>query len=273
MSEILSKALILNRIKSHYKFKSDSQFAKFLDIKPQTLGNWYARNTFDPEVLYTKCVGISGDFLLSGKEPMFPQGSYALKTEVKFENKVPQVITIDSHQKDNIVLVPETLKAGYLEGYNNPEFISSLPTYRMPGLNNGVFRMFEMEGDSMFPTIPNKSFVVGQFVENWKTGIKDNQIYAVISNQVKDGLLKRCINRIEKYNNLVCKSDNRREYPTQNVDPSSIKEIWEIKLHLNFNLPDPTDIYDRMNDLEAESQQIKHILKQLAENQKLNINL
>lgn len=174
-----------------------------------------------------------------------------------FNSKHPQVITVDNHNKDNIVLVPQPLKAGYLTGYNNPDFIKSLPSYRMPGLNNGIFRMFEIEGNSMYPTLPNKSYVVGQFVENWETDIKDNQIYAVISNEIEDGLVKRCINRISKYNNLICKSDNRRNYPTQNIDPSSIKEIWEIKLHLNFQLPDPADIYDRMNDLEAEIQEIK----------------
>ena len=173
----------------------------------------------------------------------------------------PTIVTVDSHNVDNIVLVPQKLKAGYLTGFNNPSFIQSLPSYRMPGLNNGVFRMFEIEGHSMFPTLPNKSYVVGEFVDDWITGIKDNQLYAIISNEVEDGLVKRCINRIKKYDNLICKSDNRRNYPTQNIDPSSIKEVWEIKLHLNFQLPDPADIYDRVNDLEAEIQQIKRHIR------------
>lgn len=164
----------------------------------------------------------------------------------------PAVVTVDSDNNDNIALVPVPLCAGYLKGYNNPSFIEKLPTFRMPGLNHGVFRMFEVEGHSMFPTLPNKSYVVGQFVENWITGIRDNQVYAVISNEVEGGLVKRCINKIKKYNNLICKSDNRRDYPTQNISPESIKEIWEIKLHLNFQLPDPADIYDRMTDLEGE---------------------
>lgn len=173
----------------------------------------------------------------------------------------PAIVTVDSHNLDNIVLVPQKLKAGYLTGFNNPSFIQTLPSYRMPGLNNGIFRMFEIEGNSMFPTLPNKSYVVGEFVDNWLTGIKDNQLYAIISNEIEDGLVKRCINRINKYNNLICKSDNRRNYPTQNIDPSSIKEVWEIKLHLNFQLPDPADIFDRVNDLEAEIQQIKRKIR------------
>ena len=179
----------------------------------------------------------------------------------KMSSNTPSIVTVDSLNRDNIVLVPQSLKAGYLEGYNDVSFISKLPSYRMPGLNNGVFRMFEIEGNSMYPTLPNKSFVVGQFVENWTKDIKNNQIYAIISNELEDGIVKRCINKIEKYNNLICKSDNKRQFPTQNINPSSIKEIWEIKLHLNFNLPDPADMYDQVIDLQGEVQSLKTVLK------------
>ncbi|MFW2137141.1 S24 family peptidase [Chryseobacterium sp. TY4] len=179
----------------------------------------------------------------------------------KSHEYAPKVITVDSHNEDNIVLVPMKAQAGYLKGFDNPSFIKKLPTFRMPGLNNGVFRMFEVAGNSMFPTLPDRSYVVGEFVENWARDIKDNRLYIIVSNKIEDGLVKRCINKIEKYNNLICKSDNRREYPTQSLDPSDIMEVWEVKLHLNFNIPDPADIYDRVNDLEGEVISLKEIVK------------
>lgn len=268
MSTIIDKRLILNKIKLHYEFDSDAEFARFLEIPRQTLASWYKRNTFDVDLLYSKCSDIRAEFILSGKEPVGKKSDLVLReSKLDYTRLTPQIVTVDSHSRDNIVLVPGKLKAGYLEGFNDKKFISKLPTYRMPGLNNGVFRMFEMEGNSMFPTIPPNSYVVGQFVDNWITGIKDNQIYAIISNEVEDGLLKRCINRIEKYDNILCKSDNRRNYPTQNISPKSIKEVWEVKLHLNFNLADPSDLYDRMNDLEADNAEIKQMLTQLTANQ------
>lgn len=269
--------LRIKQLVDYFANGNNSEFGNLIGVNEANIRNYI--NGTEPKFSILEKIAkkfeINFEWLILGIEPMLPIKDIVKVTNqmVSFENKIPQVVTIDAHNTDNIVLVPGKLKAGYLEGYNDPEFIKTLPAYRMPGLNNGVFRMFEMEGDSMFPTIPNKSYVVGQFVDNWLTGIKDNQVYAVISNEIKDGLLKRCLNRIDKYNNLICKSDNRREYPTQNIDPASIKEIWEVKLHLNFNLPDPADIYDRMNDIEAESQQIKEILRQLAVNQNININL
>lgn len=71
MSKKNDKILILNAIKEHYKFKSKTEFASFLGVTPQILSNWYSRNSFDYDLVYTKCVGINGNFLLGGKGEMF----------------------------------------------------------------------------------------------------------------------------------------------------------------------------------------------------------
>jgi len=61
---------MLDRIKEHYNFKKDSAFAEFLGIKPQVLSNWKSRNSFDAELVYSKCPEINPSWLLCGKEPM-----------------------------------------------------------------------------------------------------------------------------------------------------------------------------------------------------------
>lgn len=66
MSKEIDKSLILNKLKSHYGFNSDTDFSKFLGIKPQTLSSWHSRNSFDIDLIYSKCVNVNGDFLLSG---------------------------------------------------------------------------------------------------------------------------------------------------------------------------------------------------------------
>jgi len=80
---IIDKALILNKIKEHYSFKSDAAFARFLEIKPQTLATWYSRNTFDIELLYAKCEGIDGNFLLSGNGEILRNSLSESKNEPK----------------------------------------------------------------------------------------------------------------------------------------------------------------------------------------------
>ena len=61
---------MLDRIKDYYSFKTDVDFAKFLEITPQVLSNWKGRNSFDAELLFNKCPELNPSWLLCGKEPM-----------------------------------------------------------------------------------------------------------------------------------------------------------------------------------------------------------
>ena len=199
---------------------------------------------------------LSIEWLVSGKGSMIK--SYSTK-EIKvlpvkeaetLYSRHPKVITVNSDGRDNVVLVPVKAAAGYLNGYGDPEFLETLPTFNLPNIQNGVFRMFQVGGHSMFPTLHNGSYVVGQFVENWVKDIKDDRVYVIVSKN--DGItVKRCLNRIKKYGQIYCKSDNRKDYPNFSINPEEIIEVWEYKMNLSFELPNPATLYDRVSDLEA----------------------
>ncbi|MXO31839.1 hypothetical protein GFV01_01995 [Apibacter sp. B2912] len=82
MSIIIDKRLILNNIKNHLGFKTQSDFAKFLGIAPTTLSSWYARNTFDMNLVYSKCSFLNTNWLLTGEGEM-------LKSKVLNNNLEP----------------------------------------------------------------------------------------------------------------------------------------------------------------------------------------
>ncbi|MBS7334226.1 MAG: helix-turn-helix domain-containing protein [Weeksellaceae bacterium] len=291
MSKELDKRLILNTIKELYNFSSDTEFAKFLGIKPQTLSSWYSRNTFDIELLYAKCVLVSGEFLLTGdisllkrnmqnllhKESVTNSVTFSEETknvknvtldkvneeEAPYYGKMPQVVTVDKQGNDNVVLVPVKAHAGYLTGFGDPTYIKKLPTYNLPNIKNGTFRMFQVNGHSMHPTLHDKSYVVGEWVENWVKDIKDNRLYIVVaeSDNAEGVLIKRVLNRLKKYGNLYLKPDNRKEYYNITLQPDEIKEVWEVKLYIGWELPDPAVLYDRVCDLEADIEYLKDKLK------------
>lgn len=204
-------------------------------------------------LIIEKYPNLNVEWLFTGNgEPLKGKGSVGEPIVQNGSTFVaPKVVTVDKVGKDNIVLVPQKAAAGYLEGYGDPEFINSLPTYNLPNLQNGTFRMFQVSGHSMYPTLQDGSFVVGEWVENWATGIKDDRVYVIVSHE-EGVIVKRVLNRISKYGSLYCKSDNRREYPSFTLKPEDIVEVWEVKMHISFNLPNPADMYDRLNDLEAE---------------------
>ena len=54
----------------HYSNGNKTQFAKILGISPQGLNTWISRNTFDAECIYSKCLNVSANWLLTGEGSM-----------------------------------------------------------------------------------------------------------------------------------------------------------------------------------------------------------
>jgi hypothetical protein len=94
------KELILRQIKLFLGIKSDADFARHLGIKPQTLSTWYARNTFDYELLYSKCEGVDANYLLTGKGDVAMK-SYSSKepSESNARSPDPEKTIIELQQK------------------------------------------------------------------------------------------------------------------------------------------------------------------------------
>lgn len=66
----MNKGEMLDAIKEYLNMKKNTELASFLGISSQAVSNWYSRNTFDAELIYTKCVNLSAEWLLTGKGSM-----------------------------------------------------------------------------------------------------------------------------------------------------------------------------------------------------------
>lgn len=181
------------------------------------------------------------------------QPSYVSESGVVYNLGAPHVVTADKDSNDNILYVPVRARAGYLTGYGDAEYISTLPTFRFPGLNNATYRMFEVEGVSMSPTMQNGDRVIGEWVDDLSK-IRDNRVHIVVTKN--DGVvIKRVLNRINERGVIVLKSDtltHRADFPSKQIDPSEIVEIWYSRLKISGDFSEPGEIYRRMNDLEGE---------------------
>ena len=55
----------------HYSNGNKAQFASRLGITPQGLSTWIKRESFDLELIFSKCEGLSAQWLLTGEGDMF----------------------------------------------------------------------------------------------------------------------------------------------------------------------------------------------------------
>ena len=163
---------------------------------------------------------------------------------------IPQVVAVNDTGDENIVFVPTKARAGYLDGYGDTEYIDTLPSFNMPHLNNGTYRCFEVQGNSMVRTFFDGDLVFGKYVEDLRD-IKDGRVYIIVSQN--DGIvLKRVINRIEERGKLILKSDNKDgNYPTYTINSDDIVEVWYVTMFASKQMPEPVDIYDRLHELES----------------------
>ena len=276
-------ATIFSNIKERVLYISESKGItreKFFEDLGITYGNFKGKakeKALSSDVLakiIAKYPEISSEWLLTGNGEMLksegateviktPRVEVIAPIKVEGRSLMPKVIVLKDEdvEEERIPLVPVRAQAGYLQGYDDPQYIKELPMYNLPGMRNGTFRIFQVEGLSMYPTLQSGSYVVGQFVEDWEH-ISDNRIYVVVSTE--GVIVKRVLNRIEKYGSLYCKSDNR-VFPHINVRLKDVKEIWECKMHLSFDFLDPVPEYQKIADLEADVQFLKQRVEQLEE--------
>jgi len=168
--------------------------------------------------------------------------------------------TVDSKNQENIELVTHKAKAGYTAGYNDPEFISGLPTFQLPFLSRDKkYRMFQLDGDSMLP-IPDKAYVIGEFLQDWNE-IKDGHAYIFLTKE--DGIVfKVAYNQIRKKKNILLRSLNPIYKPYE-IDIHQVMEAWRFVNYSSSELPEETpDLKAFMGKLdELKSEAVKLSLK------------
>lgn len=216
------------------KRKTQEDVARELAIKRSKLNSYEFAVTLNPPVetliIFSDYFKISIDTLLRVdlrelselklRELEAGNDAYAKGTKLRV-----LAATVNSSNEDNIELVSEKAKAGYLAGYADPEYVGGLPVFHLPDLpRTRKYRMFQVSGDSMLP-VPDKSFVLGEFVEDW-TEIKDEISCIIVSKN--DGIVfKNVINQIKKNKTLLLHSSNPA-YRDYEAPVSEVLEVWKF---------------------------------------------
>ena len=260
--------------------KTQDALSSEIKIGRTTIANYEAgisEPNVDTLLTFSKYFGISvGDLLSKNMEenplPGRGQGEASDEKDLMLRavfpdkpatgyNNIPKIITVDNSGNDNIVYVPVKARAGYLSGYGDTEFMETLPTFRLPGLNNATYRMFEVDGPSMAPNVLHGDRVIGEWIDELDK-IRDNRVYVVV--HTGGVAIKRVVNRLKERGKLYLKSDtiaHRHEFPTVEINPEDVKEIWYGRMKISSDFSEPAEVYHRLADLEMDVLEMKRALK------------
>jgi hypothetical protein len=210
---------------------------------------------------YTNIQAVANHF----NEPDEPYGRpmhIAKEAQKAAITAYPQFITVDSKGKENILFISTIAATDYLSGRSDPEYLKKQPSFCLPWLPPATYRLFEVNGNSMAPTLEDKWHVLGQWLDK-PEDIRDDDVHVVI---MGDGniLIKRLSNCIQTYGYIIAKSDavdDGQQYPDIKIYPHEIEEIWLVTLFFGNTLRYPKDIYKRLNDMEASMTEVLKLLK------------
>jgi transcriptional regulator with XRE-family HTH domain len=196
---------------------SQQELADTFSIPRSTLGD-YERGKTEPNIemliRMSQYFDLSLDHLLQHK---LYNDSHLL---TKDDNLKILAITLDSQKKANIELVHTKAEAGYLESFQDPEYISELPKIQLPSLSEGTYRAFEISGDSMLP-IESGSIIISKYIESI-SHIKDGRTYIIVSKS--DGLVYKRVKNDSVAKRLILVSDNDLYLPYA-IDYTDISEV------------------------------------------------
>jgi len=169
-------------------------------------------------------------------------------------------ITVNENNEDLIEIIPAKASAGYLSGYDDPEYIEQLQKIKLPFLPTGTHRAFPIKGDSMLP-VKDGAFVVAKFVEDIND-IKNGRTYVVLTKD--DGLVyKRIYQKEGDSQSLLLSSDNKL-YKPYLVSKTSILELWEFTCCINTQEYDEKElklssIMTMFQELKVELEAVKQL--------------
>ncbi len=206
---------------------SQGELADEFEIARTTMGD-YERGKTEPNLeMLTR---ISKKFDITIHDLILKDLNYN-ELEVTRNNELRVLaISVDKDNNENIELVNTKAEAGYLDGFNDPEFISELPKISFPNIPQGTYRGFEIHGDSMLP-MESGSIVICSYVENLDQ-IKDDRTYVLIIKE--NGLVYKRVKTKKTDQKLILISDNDSYLPYE-IDFSEVSEVWQYYAHLSFS--------------------------------------
>lgn len=137
----------------------------------------------------------------------------------------------NTHLAQEVPLVNIKAQAGYVKGYEEVDYIETLEKYTLPPGVNGagaIWRYFEIEGDSMEPTLSAGDHILATMVpaEDWGE-IKEDNVYII---HTTDQLLVKRLKRVsDKQIRMI--SDNK-QYPAVTLEIENIRQLWMFRRHI-----------------------------------------
>lgn len=236
----MAKAIIINELIEKMGMKM-SAFETAIGAGNRTISTAIQRDgDISPKVIekiVAKFPHVSKQWLMFGEGDMFTDSQPTKPTGDDLRNQK----AFGKPEDDNdpgLIYVPISAQAGYTRNFTDPVYLTQLERLYIPGLpyKGDKYRYFDVEGDSMYPTLEDGMQVIGLNIEqeHWKHASNFYIHIIVTESQIM-------IKRLFRHNDttLVLISDNEEMYPQVSIQWQDVRELWLVKRKLDWGMAPP----------------------------------
>ena len=234
---------MVNALIGHFTEGNKAQFAKMLGVSPQTISAWLARNTFDSELIYTKCRYLNADWLLTGEGEMLKTSTSGADEASCPEEKERKTKKSGEKQRKSeknsecssriqklpegsmvgIPLIPTSAMAGaFTSDVSIMEY--ECEHYIIPDFKGADF-LIRVKGDSMQPTYYSGDLVACQKIPMNNIFFQWNKTYVLDTNQ--GPIIKRVLPG--KDDDHICIVSDNEKYPPFELAKSYLHAIALVR--------------------------------------------
>lgn len=245
-------------IREEHKF-TQAEFASMLGIKTSTADIERGKSRITGRV-------ISELLRQFGINPLWLYGKSRQKyLELTRGDVSPKVVTVNSAEQENILLVNVKAAAGYPHNLQDVDWYQQLPAFDipLPQYRNATYRGFQIEGDSMLPNFRQGEWVLGKAVGSVEEA-SENKVHVFV---LYDSVLIKKLQKTADSSKVMLLSLNE-DYAPLEVNVDEIQELWQVNSKLTFHLDEASEsnllreLRQSMEELKRELRSFKKIKTQ-----------
>lgn len=234
----MDKGIMVEKLVDYFSNGNKAAFAKQLGVSPQTVHSWIARNTFDSELVFAKCDGLSADWLLTGEGPML-RSEDGIRFEETIQRAPVRLHRISGKSRDTVVseqsvpLYGVEATAGIMaQGDMSDYIIDHISIPHMPTVDGALV----VTGDSMFPIIKSGDIVLYKVFQDFRHIIY-GQMYLVSVIMEGDTLvLVKYVYKVEGADDFILLVSENKHHEPFKVPLSSVRSLALIKGSIRYHV-------------------------------------
>ncbi|WBX72929.1 peptidase S24 [Tenacibaculum pacificus] len=229
----MDKSLILNNIKKHLNIRFDKDFANFLEIKPTALAMWHKRNTYDIELIFTKCDFLNPVWLITGQGQMLQKEVDTFQEpSSEYQNFISKTDRVESNQM--IPLYDLDAVAGVIPvilDMNNQKPIDHIYIPNAPKCDGAMYAT----GDSMYPLLKSGDILAFKTITDFTNDVFFGEMY-ILFIEVAGDLFRtvKFVHKGEEKNHFKLVSQNKH-HQDKDIHISKIRAMAQVKASIRIH--------------------------------------